>query len=98
MVPEEVPVYFTHFYRPPFFPSPSLPESPFPHMPKAFEGTSKRTHPPKSRRHLGGPEGGQGSGMLNARTMKAAIAWRLTESSGQKINGPVPQPVVMPRR
>jgi hypothetical protein len=39
-----------------------------------------------------------GSGRLNALTMKAAIAWRLTGFSGQKINGPVPQPVVIPRR
>jgi hypothetical protein len=42
--------------------------------------------------------GGHGNGRLNARTMNAAIAWRLTAVSGQKISGPIPQPVVIPRR
>ena len=54
-----------------------------------------------SDRHLGGdhPSGRvYGSGRLNALTMNAAIAWRLTAVSGQKISGPVPQPVVIPRR
>jgi hypothetical protein len=41
---------------------------------------------------------GHGSGRLKARTMKAAIAWRLTGFSGQKISGLTPQPVVIPRR
>jgi hypothetical protein len=36
-----------------------------------------------------------GNGGLNARTMSAAIARRLAAASGQKIGGPVPQPVVI---